>query len=345
MATTTNNNEISFRNKFLPLITEENRQVIVSAFSKFCSLNPETTNALDILWNLTYSPKSDSWALQSLGLNPEDFSDEAILKFRDELRYQYVTRVCPNYFERGVSEEAHKAFAALSNKAGIIVASVVYARLQQHVFSNNVERSLALLEHKREECYFGGLKNIGFTYSEAIQLKKFHLEIHALLKCLWDLHQQNNPSSINTPFVGLNLHLEEAGMNVKELPFSFGNGDSVGLVPTEAPTESPANEVFAEEPLEKKNSTSFKKLTPEAILEHEDLFRNVIRDRICLIHLTEIVQAGFDLNEVFSKSRLIKSYLDAIELSVIAEKDFSRAQTSMDKAKEKLNNAINQLMA
>lgn len=292
MTTMNNHNEsttITFRSKFEKLLSDENRPAIEAAFEKFCNIDPETTVARDILWDLTYNPEVSFEALQKLGLNQEIISPENVSKLRDELRHQYE-KLHNGYLTVDVSDECIPAFEALSKKASPITASMVNELCSYRLHGRDVPRALFLLKSDKENFFFGGICDIGFNTKEAEYLKPFHMEIHNLLKAMYDCQQD---ASKNTPLDKLGSMVKEAGI---ELPFDMGKD------PKEA-----SNEAQAEQPVEA--DFGFRPLTPEGILEHKDVFTAFIES--CDMNLLlQIGRFGFDLNKVISKKEAISKVLE-----------------------------------
>lgn len=296
------NTTFTFRTKFEKLVSDENRPAIEAAFEKFCSLDPETTVARDILWDLTYNPEVSFEALQELGLNQEIISPENVSKLRDELRHQYKKRY-NSFLAVDVSEECIPAFEALSKKAGPIVASVVNELCSYRMLGYDVPRALFLLSSDKENFFFGGICEVGFAPKEAEYLKPFHMEIHNLLKAMYDLQQD---ASKNTPLDKLGSMVKEAGI---ELPFN------VDEIPEATPVKAPAdttvqapNKAQAEQPVEA--DSGFKPLTPEGILEHKDVFASFVESSDMNI-LLQIGKLGFDLNKVIAKKDAIIKLFEA----------------------------------
>ena len=186
--TKANTSEITFRNKFADLLTDDNRVAIVAAVRKFCG-NDVTDYAILDLWNLTCG-RQFSETLEWLDLSEELVGNRStLLSLRNELRYQYELRH-PGFLKLDVPDSCLKAFEALEKRSDAIVANIVYGYCIYHVFLDvdTVQRSLALLSSNEERCYFGGIRNLSthLSYVEAVYIKKFHMEINDLLKALYD---------------------------------------------------------------------------------------------------------------------------------------------------------------
>lgn len=324
--TTTNNNSITFafRNKFEKLVTDENRPAITAAFEKFCSLGPETTDARDILWSLTYNPEIASATLEKLGLNLEIISSEQISKLRDELRHQYE-KLHGSYLTATVSAEYAEAFEELTKKVGPIVADVVNEYCSYRMYAGGVKRTLFLLSDDKENYFFGGICDLGFSSQEAEYLKPFHMQIHDLLKAMYD-SQQNVQSFSNTPFSGLDAQLKDAGI---DLPFDIEDQESEKS--SETPVEQPVQP-----------SSEFKPLTSEAILEYKDVFTSFVKTGDLNI-LLEIGKLGFDLNKVMDKKVEIGNFIDANTDYMEALGNLLKAKAANDTASAKMTEAVKAL--
>lgn len=320
----TNNNSknttFTFRTKFEKLVNDENRPIIVAAFEKFCSIDPETTVARDILWDLTYNFGVSCRTLENLGLTQEIISPENVTKLRDELRHQYE-KLNKGYLTVDAPDECIPAFEDLTKNAGPIVASVVYERCSYRILRDDLPHTLFLLNSEFENYYFGGIRDTGFGYQEAEYLRPFSKQIHNLLKAMYDLQQ--DAASRNTPLSGLGSIIKDAGI---DLPFTFGEETQVAVepvAPVEAPVEAPVdttvqapveapvetlNEAQDEQPA--KTNSGFKALTPNAILENKDVFTTFVKSSDMNL-LLQIGRFGFDLNKVISKKEAISKVLEA----------------------------------
>lgn len=307
MNTNTMNTTFTFRSKFEKIVSDENRPVIEAAFEKFCNFDPATTDARNLLWNLTYNPEVASATLHDLGLSHEIIAPENVCKLRDELRYQYE-RLHNGYLTVNVSEDRIPAFEALSKKAGPIVASLVNELCLQRLYGSDVPRTLYLLKSEKENFFFGGICDVGFMPIEAEYLKPFHMQIHDLLKAMYDSQQE---ATRNTPLIGLDSIIKDAGM---ELPFYVS--ELPATTPIETPVEIP-NEAQDEQPAE--TNSGFKALTPDAILEHKDVFTAFVESGDMNI-LLKIGSLGFDLNNVIVKKEAISKVLEAALLMFEATK-------------------------
>lgn len=185
--TNTMNFTITFRTKFEKLLNDENRPVVLATFKQFCNLDSKTTIARDVLWDLTYSESSALRALNQLCLNPAIISAENTLKLRDELRYQYE-KLHIGYLTSYIPEEYASAFNALSKKTDTIIASVIYDATMYYFRFGDVNRTLFLLNSDKENFFFGGIRELGFSAVEADYLKPYHMQIHDFIKAIYDFN-------------------------------------------------------------------------------------------------------------------------------------------------------------
>lgn len=288
------NTTISFRTKFSKLLNDETRPIVLQAFKHFCNIDAQTTTARDILWDLTYSETSSLEALKLLGLNQELFAVENILKLRSELRYQYE-KLHKDYFTSYIPEECISAFNNMAQKTDTIVASVIYDASMYYIQFGDIDRTLFLLSNDKENFFFGGIRELGFSSTEAEYLKPYHMSIHDFLKFLNDLHTSTKAS------------LDE---NSSELPFNY---EEVGTT---------AEEVI--------NDTSeFRRVIAENVVMHRDIF-TIFSHSGDLNVLPTIANLGFNLNEVMSKKEKIHNYIVAIEEKEKAEAKLLEAHMNLN---------------
>lgn len=308
MTTTMNINTMpapfTFRSKFEKIVTDENRSIITAAFQKFCSFTSDS--ARDFLWRLSYDTDDASIALSELDLTPEIISYEKISCLRNELRYQYEKLVRPNFLDVEIHEECQEAYTALVNHTDVIVANIVFehCKSRQYTDVEYMSRLLFLLKSDKENNHFGGIRSLHFSLEAAAYLKQFHIQIHDLMKAMYDHYQaQCGPSPKNCPFEGLDALVEDAGM---DLPFEFKD-----------PSEKKVSSVIQEEqPVQV--SSGFKPLTSDEVLAHKDVFASFLEGNDMNM-LLGIAQFGFDLNMVMAKKRAIANLLEAIKMKEKAD--------------------------
>lgn len=320
--------EITFRTKFEKMLNDANRAAIVSAVSKFCSFNEDY--AIKSLWNLTCGLWLDR-TLERLELSKEMVSDVTAL--RNELRYQYELRH-PDFLKLDVSSTCLPAFEALKNKSDAVVANVVFGYCISHIHmhSGTVQYSLELLSSDAENRYFGGVRNMSVSYQEADFLKNFHMEIHDLLKALYEDKCQNEVSSANLPFANLGERVKEAGIQLapNAAPTSEqkpkrhiygGSTPAVGVKSQVAPSipDTPcgdANPGYEDVPdtiqhdvaTEINPDTGFASLNAPQILRYQEHF-NALLSSEAMASLIILRDSGFDLNEIIDKEKKISSLL------------------------------------
>lgn len=322
--------EITFRNKFEKLLTDGNRATIVSAVKKFCSFNADY--AIKSLWSLTCGLWADK-TLERLELSEEIVGDVTAL--RNELRYQYELRH-PDFLNLDVPSTCLPAFETLKNKTDAIVANIVFGYCINHIHldADTVQRSLALLSSDAENYYFGGIRSLSarLTSMEADFLKNFHMEIHDLLKALYEDKCQNEVSSTNLPFANLDERIKEAGIELvpdaapvsKQKPERHVYGGSTPAVEvksqvTSSTPDTPcgdANPGCEDVPdtiqhdvaTEINPDTGFASLKATQILRYQEHF-NALLSSEAMASLLILRDSGFDLNEIIDKEKKISSLL------------------------------------
>lgn len=342
--------EITFRNKFEKLLTDGNRAAIVSAVKKFCSFNADY--AIKSLWSLTCGLWADK-TLERLELSEEIVGDVTAL--RNELRYQYELRH-PDFLNLDVPSTCLPAFEALKNKTDAIVANVIFGYCISHIHldANTVQYSLELLSSDAENRYFGGIRSLSarLSYPEATYLKNVHMEIHDLLKALYEDKCQNEVPSGNLPFANLDERIKEAGIQLvptaaptagqkPKRHISGGSTPAVEVNPqaTSSTPGTPCGEMVEANnvakpgtaipiltvPHEEVSSTAssdaateinpdtgFASLNAPQILRYQEHF-NALLSSEALANLIILRDSGFDLNEIIDKEKKISSFLQVSE--------------------------------
>ena len=309
-----------FRSKFENLITDENRPVITKAFFEFFKLLPK--DACDILWHLTYEPDHSSFSLEKIGLSLNIIPLENISSLRNELRFHYVDRD-PTFLNMDLAEECQEAYQELVNHSDVITAVVVYNHCQSHICSD-VNRILFLLSSSKDSNFFGGLRSLSFSIDEANYLKPLHMEIHNLLKVMYENYQKlcGSSSFSNTPFTGLAKMIEANG---NDLPFTFGDD-----TPPETPVQTTV-QVGDDTPSEEPAPTipQFRRIYAESIIMYRDTFIPFVMDEDWNL-LLEIGKLGFDLNEVMAKKEKICIFLEAVQAKEEAEAKLFKATAALN---------------
>lgn len=322
----TNDTTINFRTKFSDHIQNGDTEYrsLISAFEKFIIL--DKISAIDIIWRMSYSPCSK--ALYKIGMDPESFPEEFYTSLRNELRYQYEKcHHLPGQISRDfwseevpVFEEAIPAFDELAAQSNIIVATIIYQKCHIYLLTakdvEDINRAIYLVGSDQENYHYGGICKIGFKDQEeaANYLKPIHSKIHKLLDAMFNSGRYQKDSLVHKPFEHLDQQIKDKG---NDLPFTFGDeGIDEALanqgyeiqkkvLPEETPIEKSAKEIVH-------NSTMFKSITTENVLEYKDVFSKfaIARDMSSLVELSKL---GFDLNQVVAKETAICNFIQAVE--------------------------------
>ena len=301
---TINTMAINFRTKFSKYIQcDAEHTVFVSAFEKFINLDTET--AIDILWQLTYNPYSE--ALWTIKLDPVTIPSEMTVPLRNELRYQY-SQHHSNFLTAEVLEELKDAYSLFSSNTDPITAYVVYMHCNYILYLDelSVKRILFLLSNDKENLYFGGIRSLDFNVEEAEYLKPYNAHIHTLLNAMYELRKSQGAYTSGTPsFQNLDTMIKKTG---NDLPFTFGEEQPKSM------EQCLAEEISTEEPVQEQiqNTVIFNEITAETVLEHKNVFFAfaITRDMSCLVQL---INLGFDLNQVVAKETQIINFLEAVE--------------------------------
>ena len=348
MPTINNTMEITFRNKFASLLTDDNRAAMEAAVRKFCGY--DNSYAIKCLWNLTCGNWVDK-TLGQLALSQELVSNN-LISLRNELRYQYELRH-PGFLELDVPNSCREAFVALKNRSDALTANIVfdYCICHVHLDASTVQRSLELLSSDEERRYFGGIRSLSasLVYVEANYLKDFHMEIHNLLKALheYECERQNGISFKNLPFANLGDKIKEAGIQLvpheaasckqkvtrptyggatpatEVQPQQIRSTPNTPCMETEGQKVSdatvgisipvlPASDEEGPANAQTKNNadTGFATLSAPQILRYPDHF-DALLSSPAMISLLALRGSGFDLNEIIDKADRIRTLLQA----------------------------------
>ena len=329
-----------FRSKFEKVVTDANREALMSAFQQFCKFTPD--NAIKQLWRMGYTSKAYNTALENgaeaiealkpyitetlsvLGLNDEQFPLESMDLLRNELRFQYEQKV-PNFLEAKMDDAAcETAYEMLKNQTDSIIANVVYNHCIERIYITGVERVLFLLNSDEEKNSFGGIRSLHFSKVESNYLKPFHKQIHELLKAMYDHKVQTEVArGTQNPFEKLaGMFEEEVSEEYQDEEPLVTETETVATPVTEevdAPTKILAEEVVtvsedvsesnAEE--ERSQEKAYMPLTPEVIFAQKYLFQAFVNSDMNA--LVEIGRLGLDLNEVMAKKEKISDLIAVIE--------------------------------
>lgn len=307
---TANSTKFNLRNKFGRLVNDDNREAISNAFEKFCGFKVD--DARSLLWHMTYSPYFfDDFDKIGLAEDAIFFTDVNI--FCQELSHQYEKQHHGCFDVNVPDGDCKTAFDALSKRADPVVAYMVYNHIMIALYRHDgmVNYVLSLLSSNLENKFFGGFREIGFSYDEAKYLKPYHVEVHDLLKALYDHKKANSTPDVAKPFADLGKRITESGMQlapdkVEEpaMPVTPATDatDSVEAVEEEflATVEQAAEEIRQKKP-------NFMVITPETVLQHKDSIQHYLN---ALAALSEI---GFNPVEVQAKAEQINTLLEAFK--------------------------------
>ena len=168
-----------YHKKFEKVLNDGNRQAVDAAFEEFCSL--KTNAAYRRLWHLTCDGRVIGITLEKMGL--ADWPRKNVELLRNELQYQYEKMHKGCFSTKKLIESWLIAYRALVKQVGPIVAKTVLVRCQATLAMdrNIVWKVIGLLDNERPEYYFGGLRQMGFSYEEAHYLVHYRKYIRELL--------------------------------------------------------------------------------------------------------------------------------------------------------------------
>lgn len=333
---TANGTKFNLRNKFGRLVNDENREAISNAFEKLCGLKVD--DARNLLWHMTYSAdSSDDFA--QLGLAEDVISFTEVDTICQEFSHQYEKHH-PGCFDVTVPDgDCKTAFDALKNKTDSIVAYVVHQHMNVPLYLDaaSVSRILFLLKSDSENNFFGGLRSLRFSLEEADFLKPYHVEVHDLLKALYDHKKANSTPDVTKPFADLGKRIAESGMQLAPdrvvkpatpVTTATDEADAAEAVEEEflATVEQAADEIRQKEPSFmsvtpeeflanvrqagkeiRQKKPNFMAITPETVLQHKDSIQHYLN---ALATLSEI---GFNPAEVQAKANQINTLLEAFK--------------------------------
>ncbi len=353
------NNNVQFRSKFQKKVadcSDELQLKLQQCTMNFISMNNEACH--EILWSMTYDPanaikrfgmiiQSEQVSSESKeeGKKPEILIPETlILPWRNELRYQRSI-VNKNFLVLDVPESCQTAYQALLDISDLIVTIAAYNacwQVCQYISQENFERSLYLLRSPKEEFFFGGIRNIGFTRQQSVYLKPYASQLSNLLEALWNEECSRRIANANTPMrEQLQQWLEEHNSgDTEEVPADETLAREISTskatvegTPAQAneseekqtPTESdgstsqlppPQKNPDENNPLPPTNS----KNTEEATVNNEKAITvgNIYADEALfekfLAICQELQEAGYDCKKVVDKLDTIAKILEASKL-------------------------------
>lgn len=294
--------EIKFRTKFLELVKGQDIEALEAAVCKFIQMDPDS--ALDYLWRMTYESDEDiSKTMNELGL--ADVSVDRI-KLRNELRHQYGSSI--------MQKPSEEYFAEMEKRSDTITAFVVWKRCEMNLMekgAEGIDRTLFLLSSSQENLHFGGLRAIGFSFEEAVYLKKYHEEIGALLKAIYTEMFQSLGNQMEAALRDVwnpDESSEETDMKYN-IPNAEQKTEEPG--PQKQSVKEPEDQETGETQEEESSSHFFYCFSGEDVLTNREAFENFVEkgDKDSIHRLIEL---GYDLNEVFGKEQEIKGFIEAL---------------------------------
>lgn len=314
----------NFRTKFEEKIQNEKlRQALYDAFD--IQLAKESEELLNILWKLTYDPKP---ILSELGLTIEEdenhervpISKELIIPLRNELRYQYkmINReFCePNASLPGTIKQAFNNLKAKTDNDEIVATIMLHKsikfiiKMRSHIQPEmSIARSLYLLNDDNPQHLFGGIRNIGCNYLEAVFLKPYATQIYDLHNAIcenkfivWSLYKYS--------FTEEEIYADDNTIEASPVEESEDEAEA------ETETETKIETEFEKEPekvLEENSQGTFTPLTIENIIANKDIFFSFF-ESMNFEYLIQLRELGFDLNEVVSKRSDLITAIKAVKI-------------------------------
>lgn len=285
---------VNFRSKFSKkMLNDENREKVCEIVKDFCRLSPVV--ARPHLWKMSYDANTiveEKFKESGLDLT----SPENIALFRNELRFQYE-KLYPEFVCPDLPENFQEAYSDLKDKMVDSVGPyMVWQRIQsllEKVDNDSIERTLFLLNSDKEANYFGGLRSLRFGLKESDYLKPYHLQIHGLLKVMFDYKNHSNEVSDESQPLDTSVESQPEVQNTS-------SPDTVVVTPEE--------ETLVDNTTTEENTSNFKALTALAVLENKDIFEEVVLKNN-LNKLIALGSLGFDLNKVMARGEDIRLLL------------------------------------
>lgn len=160
-------------------------------------LTEDATFIVNLLWKMTYDAKNiiyDKNYTSLMASFPVDTVQQMLL-IRNELRYQYSI-VSPSFLDVPENGSIKNSISELSKICDEIVAFIVYKHCKE--FSSytreEIERCIYLLKDPNENYFFGGIRTLSFSPTEADYLKPYASIIGNILKSIYNEFQEEQAS-------------------------------------------------------------------------------------------------------------------------------------------------------
>lgn len=265
--------KIQLRNKFIkafPSIEAQNQ--VISECEHLFTLQED--QAVAYLWKRYIEANEPSEDANS--------SNFKLLAWR-ELRSQYtITHPgFPRVYIPDACKQSYDAFAEVNPIVAVVVTNVAMTYIKQNIIL--VDRTLFLLNSDKEANYFGGIRELGFSYAESTVLKSFIKQIRDI-------------------FDNLCKHYQNLDISEEELPFTLSPQDEN----TETTVQSETVQTEIEEHIEEKVE-----LTPDplafTILQNRQAIEEFCKAT------ASIESLGFNPEELLAKKEVIKNFLEIVD--------------------------------
>jgi len=233
----------------------------------------ESEDALDVLWRMTYSQDKAFEEVYKLGMDNKMISSESFLVLRNELRYQYEKLIQPEFTSFWTEYDDEK-----------------------------IQEAYLILE----KCTDSIVASVVYDYCHEV-LDKPVSDISRILFLLKSDKENNYFGGIRS----MDFHKPEEAEYLKQYHIEIHNLlEALNTFVNEENFELPF--YMEEEENEEEITSELKKLTPEEILAHKEVFK-AFEESNDFNLLVPISQLGFDLNEVIIKKEEIYNLIKAIE--------------------------------
>lgn len=181
-----NNNIINFRSEFVNGMCFSNPNGLETIKNFFdCILCKSQGFVLGLLWNMCYDHEGNFWSMRYLQYLPifSRFSTKQQQLICSEIRYQY-SQLHLDFLLGTFDRKFSRSYNNLLMVSNEVTAFIVYKKILRFTKYpvETVKRCYALLCSSKGNVYFGGIRELGFNYKEAVYLKPFIHEIHDLFK-------------------------------------------------------------------------------------------------------------------------------------------------------------------